>query len=185
MKKLILILLIILTSAQAEAQFFKDKSIDANIGYGVIVPYDDIDSAGSGFYLQGEYVLTISNWIDLRPYVGLILSKANDEDFNGNPTPYFVTSNALLFGGKARVTIPIPWVAPYFELGIGGSLGKFETFTPDTIINKSGLIYHIPVSIGLQLGPKHNIDLALTYCTQETVRQAVGAFAIGFTFPLN
>lgn len=185
MIKSIFILLIILTSAQANPQFFKDKAIDANIGYGISAPYDDVDIAGTGLYLQGEYVLTISNWFDLRPYAGLILTKANDKDLDGISTPYFSTTNAFLFGGKARVTIPIPWVAPYFELGIGGSLGKFKTFTPNTIINKSGLIYHIPISIGLQLGPKHNIDIAFTYYTQETVRQVVGALAIGFTFPLK
>jgi hypothetical protein len=44
---------------------------------------------------------------------------------------------------------------------------------------------HIPFSIGLALGPKHNIDVGFTYYYQPSVQQFSGATAIGFSFPLN
>ena len=97
---------------------------------------------------------------------------------------YKVTTKAFLFGGKARICAPIPWVAPYFETGIGASVGSFETITPFTYIKKQGLVMHIPLSMGLAIGRKHNIDLAFTYYYTPAVEQSSGAMAFGFTFPL-
>ena len=185
MKKSFIILFTILTSTQVEAQFLKEKSIDVSIGLGISAPYDDIDITGSGFYLQAEYVLDISKWTDVRPYAGLILTKADDKDLNQNPTIYKSTSNAFLIGGKTRITIPIPWVSPYFEVRVGASIGSFETFTPITNINKKGLIMHIPFSLGLELGRKHNFDITFTYYYQSSVEQFAGAAAFGVSIPLN
>lgn len=119
--------MIILASTQVKAQFIKEKSIDVSIGFGVSAPYDDDDVTGSGFYLQGEYVLTITKWIDIRSYAGLILTSADENE--QNPPEYKSTANAFLIGGKTRITAPIPWVAPYIEFGIGASFGSFETVT--------------------------------------------------------
>lgn len=66
------ILLMILTSTQVKAQFINEKSIDASIGLVLSAPCDDVYVAESGFCLQGEYVLTITKWIDIRPYAGLL-----------------------------------------------------------------------------------------------------------------
>lgn len=183
MKKTIVIILTILASTQVKAQFIKDKAIDISIGYGLSAPYDDVDISGSGFYLQGEFVLTLASWIDIRPYAGFVFTKTNDNEQNA--PDYKSNTNAFLIGGKTRITAPIPWVAPYVEFGIGASIGSFETVTPFTNINKSGLIMHIPFSIGLELGRKHNFDIAFTYYYQESVRQYTGAVAIGITIPLN
>lgn len=66
----------ILASAQVKAQLIKEKSLNISIGYGISAPYDDdVDISGSGFYLQGGYVLDLANWIDIRPYAGLIIDK--------------------------------------------------------------------------------------------------------------
>jgi len=91
----------------------------------------------------------------------------------------------LLLGGKARITAPIPWVAPYVEGGIGASIGSFETVTPGTSLQASGLIYHIPFTVGLSLGPWHNVDVAFTYYFHPTVRQYAGAAAFGISIPLK
>lgn len=186
MKKNLILLLIILISNLAEAQFIKEKSINAQIGYGVSVPYYSADDiVNNGFFMQGEYVLSITSWIELRPYAGLILTNSNGKDFHDNPTDEKAESKALLIGGKARVRAPIPWIAPYVEIGIGASIGKFETFTTYTNINRNGFIYHIPFSFGLELGQNNNVDLGLTYYFQPTVEQYTGAFAIGISIPLN
>ena len=183
MKKTYAIILIILASTHVSGQSIKEKSIDISIGYGLSTPYDDVDITGSGFYLQGEYVMTLAKWIDIRPYAGLILTKAEARE--ENLPEYKSTANAFLIGGKVRITAPIPWVAPYLEAGLGASIGSFETFTPFTDIKESGLIFHIPVSIGLELGPKHNFDIAFTYYFHNKVEQFAGAAAFGVSIPLN
>lgn len=182
----LIILIIFFASNIAEAQFVKEKSINAQIGYGISVPYTSFDEiADDGLFAQGELVLKVTSWFELRPYAGLILTNSNGKDVNDNPTDERAETKAFLLGGKARLRAPIPYVAPYVEIGIGTSIGKFETFAGFDNIDKSGIIYHIPFSIGLELGKNNNVDLGLVYYFQPTVEQFVGAFALGITFPLN
>lgn len=185
MKKLFLIL-VICTSTVVKAQFIKEKAINAQIGYGVSIPFESAtETADSGFFIQGELVLTAYSWLSFRPYVGFVTTSSNGKDLNNNPTFEKAETKAVLIGGKARVKAPIRWVAPYVELGFGASIGKFETFTAFTNIEKSGFVYHIPFAFGLELGPTNNVDLGLTYYVQPSVEQAVGAFALGITIPLD
>lgn len=185
-RKSLIVLIVILTSNLAEAQFIKERSINAQIGFGISVPYNSVDEiADRGFFAQGELVLKAASWVEFRPYAGFILTSSNGKDLSNNPTNEKAESKAFLLGGKARVRAPIPWVAPYIEIGIGTSIGKFETFTAFENIDKSGFIYHIPFSIGLELGKNNNVDLGFTYYFQPSVEQYVGAFAFGLTFPLN
>jgi hypothetical protein len=169
----------------ANAQPRIGKFIDVSVGLGLTAPYDDVDITGSGFYAQAEYVFGISKWFGIRPYAGLIITSPDKNVNQQNQPEYKVTSKAFLIGGKARIVAPIPWVAPYFEIGVGASIGSFETYTPFTNIKKNGIAMHIPFTIGLALGPKHNLDLAFTYYYQPSVEQFSGATAIGFSFPLN
>ncbi|WP_460219509.1 hypothetical protein [Psychroserpens sp. MEBiC05023] len=161
------------------------KFINASIGFGVSAPYEDVDISGYGFYAQGEYVIAISKWFGVRPYAGLILTSEDNSDLEINEAGYKVTSKAFLLGGKFRVAIPIPWVAPYLETGIGASIGSFETITPETNLEQKGVLLHIPVTLGLALGRKHNWDFAFTYYMHPSVEQFAGAAAIGFSFPLD
>ncbi|MBC7847975.1 MAG: hypothetical protein H7Y10_15950 [Flavobacterium sp.] len=169
----------------AKAQPRKGEFIKASVGLGLTAPYDEEDITGSGFYAQGEYVFGITKWFGLRPYAGFVLTSADKNTDPQNQPEYKVTSKAFLLGGKARILAPIPWVAPYFEVGVGASIGSFETYTPYTNIKKNGIVTHIPFTVGLALGPKHNLDLAFTYYYQPSVQQFSGATAIGFSFPLN
>lgn len=156
------------------------------IGYGLSAPSYSVDEiVDDGFFAQGELVLKAASWVEFRPYVGFILTNSNGNDLNDNPTNEKAESKAFLLGGKARVRAPIPWVAPYIEVGIGTSIGKFETFTAFDNIDKSGIIYHIPLSFGLELGRNNNIDLGFAYYLQPSVEQYAGAFAIGITIPLK
>lgn len=186
MKKILFVSILLLTSYLTQAQFIKEKSINAQIGYGISVPYNSVGNvADGGFFLQGELILKAASWVELRPYAGVIFTNSNGKDLNNNPTSEKAESKAFNLGGKARVRAPIPWVAPYLEGGIGVSLGKFETSTVFKYISRSGIIYHIPFSLGLELGRNNNVDLGLTYFYQPTVEQYSGAFAVGLTFPLN
>ena len=186
MKKILLILAVAFSINTINAQFIQNKSISAQIGYGLSSTYDSAQSfVDGGFYAQGELILEVASWIDLRPYAGVVFTSSDGEDLNGNPTTETATTNAFLFGGKARVRAPFRWVAPYFEIGIGASVGKFETLTIFDNISQSGFIYHIPFSLGLELGRNNNFDFGFTYYVQPTVRQFAGAVAVGVTFPLD
>ena len=186
MKKIILFVAIVFTVNVINAQFIKSKSISTQIGFGLSAPVNSTaDFMDTGFFVQGELILEIESWLELRPYVGFVSTNPIGEDFDGNPTNEFATTKALLLGGKARVRAPIKWAAPYFEIGIGTSIGSFETSTDFDVISRSGLIYHVPVSLGLELGRNNNFDLGFSYYLQPSVEQFTGAVTIGVTFPLN
>jgi len=186
MGKTLTLLIIVITSNLVEAQFIKKKSLNAQIGYGLSSPYNSADKiVDDGIFAQGELVMKVASWIEFRPYAGFVLTNSNGKDLNKNPTNEKAESKAFLLGGKARVRAPIPWVAPYVEIGIGTSIGKFETLTAFDNIDKSGIIYHIPFSFGLEFGKNNNVDLGFAYYFQPSVEQYVGAFAIGITFPLT
>lgn len=185
MKKFTILLLISITTF-CNAQSDYKKAINAQIGYGLSSPYESTDDiTDSGFFIQGEYVITYKSWLELKPYIGLITTNSDGKDLNDNPTDEKAVTKAFLIGGKIRVRAPLRWVAPYAEVGIGASVGKFETFTSTIDIEKSGLIYHIPVAFGLELGRNNNFDFGFTYYFQPTVKQFAGAIAIGITFPLK
>ncbi|CAC9974198.1 outer membrane beta-barrel protein [Flavobacterium panici] len=164
------------------------KFIYASIGLGLTTSYykeknpEIID--GSGFYAQGEYVVGLTSWFSLRPYAGIIITSTN-ENLEKNPENYKVTTKAFSLGGKVRICAPIPWVAPFVEGGIGTSIGSFETYIPDVNIKKNGMVFDIPFSFGLALGPKNNIDVAFTYLFHPAADQFSGAVAAGFSFPLD
>lgn len=186
MRKAIILLLIILSSNLLKAQFIKEKSINAQVGYGLSAPYNSVDDVvATGFLALGELVLKVASWFEMRPYAGFIITNSNGKDVNNNPTNEKAESKAFLAGGKVRLRAPIPWVAPYTEIGIGASIGKFETLTTFDTINKIGVIYHIPFAFGLELGKNNNVDLGFSYYFQPSVEQFSGAFAVGITFPLK
>lgn len=185
MKKTLLILFTIFGLTRVQAQFISEEFIEVSAGYGLSVPYDEVGFYGTGYFAQGEYVLGINEWIDLRPYAGYIFTEMN-ESFGGPIKPEDkATVNAFLFGGKARVRIPIDWVAPYAELGIGGTVGSFETVTAKRDFQKSGVFAHVPFSLGLELGPNHNVTVELTGYLHNSPAQVTGAVAIGISFPIG
>ena len=176
-------LLSLVFSNLVNAQLKKGDYINAAIGYGISFPTDKSTITGTGFYAQGEYVHSISKWFSVRPYAGIVLISGNS-DRQQYQYDYHVTTKALLIGGKVRISAPIPYVAPYIELGLGASIGSFETYTPLINNKKSGIISHIPFSLGLALGHKHKLDVGFTYYYHQSVEHFTGAVAIGFTFPL-
>ncbi len=181
-----MLIIIVLISNLVEAQFIKEKSINVQIGYGLSSPINSVDEVvDDGFFAQGELVLKAASWIEFRPYAGFIFTSSNGKDLNGNPTNEKAETKAFLLGGKTRVRAPIPWVAPYVEIGLGTSIGKFETLTFIDNIDKGGMLFHIPFSFGLELGKDNNVDLGFAYYIQPAVEQYAGAFAVGVTFPLN
>lgn len=182
---ILLFITTVFSTCPSSAQTRKGEFINASIGLGISSPDDESDIFGNGFYAQGEYILNLNTWFGLRPYAGLILTSPDSSDNQENQSAYEVTSKAFLLGGKIRATAPIPWIAPYFEIGVGASMGSFKTFTPLTNIEENGILFHVPFSIGLALGRKNSFEIEYTYYFQPSVEQACGAVAIGYTFPLR
>lgn len=182
------ILLSSITQAQTTGNFIK-----ASIGYGSSSSYyiedygsqDEVDVMGGGLYLQGEYIIGLKSWFSVRPYAGAIFESVDKNQNIQNQPQYKVTTNAFLMGGKVRFCAPIPWVAPFIEGGIGTSMGKFETFTPNVDFNKSTILLHIPFSIGLAVGRHNNFEIGISGYFHPAAKQSTGVFAIGYNFPLD
>lgn len=188
----LIIIFILFFTNHTKAQPRVGKSINVSVGLGISTSYyienygnqNELDVDGDGFYAQGEYIIGISKWFGIRPYAGLILTSSDGGNPHGEPN-YKVTTNAFLLGGKARLCAPIPYVAPFIELGIGTSIGSFQTFTPSTNYKKSTVLMHVPVNFGLAVGRKHNIEIAVSYYLTPAADQFSGAMAIGYNFPID
>lgn len=167
----------------AFAQPQTGEFINASIGVGACFPNDETDIIGDGFYAQAEYVWAPLSWFGVRPYAGVIIASGESED--PELQGYKVKSNAALLGAKVRLAAPIPYVAPFIESGIGLSAGSFETYTPFTNLKKSGVLLHVPLTLGLAIGRRHNYEVKFTYYYHNAVKQVSGAAAIGFTLPIN
>jgi len=141
---------------------------------------------GSGFYAAGEFVLVPNMWVSPRLYGGLLLT-STDSSTCGGAAPCDVGAKIGFLGAKGRLTFPIPYVAPFFELGVGMSVGTITTQV-GTIDAKdfSGVTYHVPFALGLSVGEMHHyvVDLALTYLVHPDQSQIDGALAISLAFPL-
>lgn len=191
-KIFIVITFITFSSNQAKAQT-TGNYIKASIGYGSSSSYyieeygsqDELDVMGGGLYLQGEYIMGIKSWYSVRAYAGAIFESVDKNQNVQNQPFYKVTTNAFLMGGKARICAPIPWVAPFIEGGIGASIGKFETITPNVDYNKSTVLLHIPFSIGLAIGKRNSLEIAISGYFHPTAKQSTGIFAVGYTIPVN
>ncbi len=175
-------LLVIAVSGTLWAQPKTGQFVNISVGLGISAYDEEVDFSGTGFYVQSEYVHAPKKWLGLRPYIGLILTSGDDNTAFPNSD---VSTNALMIGGKTRILAPIPWVAPYIELGIGTSIGSFKTLTPFTNISKSGLVAHIPFSIGLAVGKDNGVDIAFTYYYHPSIDQFAGAAAFGLSFRLD
>lgn len=186
MKKILFIVFVILASTEVQAQFIEEKSHYISLGLGMSAPYENLDLLQNpGVYAQGEYVLSPASWIDIRPYAGLILTKFKEKDPDEVEPKYRSSANALLLGAKTRITAPVSLVAPYFEIGVGASLGSFETITPYKTIEENGVFLHIPFSLGLEFGSQKNIDFKLTYYFHNNFEQFTGAAALGISYPVG
>lgn len=174
-------------SNQAKSQE-EGNAIKASIGFvsstSNYIEEDPEIIDGSGFYAEGEYVIGLTTWFSVRPYAGVILT-STDEDAVKNPKGYRVETKAFLVGGKVRLCAPIPWVAPFIEAGIGTSIGSFVTYTKDVNKKASGAQVHIPISVGLAVGRKNNIEIGISFYGHPSIEQSSGVFAAGLSFPLD
>ncbi|RYZ75239.1 MAG: hypothetical protein EOP06_32655 [Proteobacteria bacterium] len=174
----------LLCSTSLFAQPNTGTFITASIGIGETTPYyeNDTEIIGSGFFAQGEYVWSPLSWFGFRPYAGVVFA-SGDKEIEGNK--FDIRTNAFLLGAKVRIAAPIPYVAPFIESGIGFSAGSFETHTELSNVSKDGVFFHVPLTLGLAVGKRHNFEVKFSYFFQVATEQVFGGVAGGFTFPLE
>ena len=133
--------------------------IAAWLGYGLSSAEKDDGPMGEGFYAEGEYILMLSEWFSPRAYAGTLITFSNaDPVCRENGIKCAVSAKIGFLGVKGRLTIPIPYIAPFLELGIGTSIGTMTTRTLTVDDGMTGITYHVPFAIGLSLGEDHSFD---------------------------
>jgi hypothetical protein len=140
----------------------------------------------------------MSDWFTPRGYAGLLLTfdDAADDDVcqeevsrpqrRTTVTEFCeVTAKIGFLGAKGRLGIPIPYVAPFLELGLGLSFGVLRTRTIVVDEETEGVAYHIPAAVGLMIGEHHEFEVALSFLYHPEQRQLGGAFAFGMMFAVR
>ena len=153
------------------------------LGYTFAQEKDHADGMGTGGFLEAEYVFRPSHVFSPRLYAGALVTFPDDKSCGGDPCD--VESKIVFAGAKARIMAPIPYVGPFFELGLGVSAGYLRTLARlDVDERTSGVAIHIPFAIGLALGRRHQYDLEFSYLFHVAERQTGGAVAFGLGFPV-
>ncbi len=156
-----------------------------SLGVGLSDQYATHHGSGTGFYAEGEYALEVASWFMPRAYAGLLLTFPDRGSCDGSGAPCDVSTKIGFAGGKIRLLAPIPYVAPFIELGLGLSVGVLTTRTPEEDDGSVNLAYNIPVTLGLALGKDHGVEVALAYLVHPAAKQVDGALALSLAFPLR
>jgi hypothetical protein len=170
-------------SAAAQSQ-----RLAVGVGIGSTLPLDEAasDLGGNGFggVAEVEYIYESVEWLTPRAYAGAAFMAPRDCEAGVSPCD--VSTKIGFLGAKARLLAPFPYVAPFIELGLGGSLGSLSTRVGDTVDHHTnGVTYHVPVTIGLALGERRQFEIALSYLLHPAEEQYTGAFGLRFEFPLG
>lgn len=154
------------------------------IGYGLSSASGQSQTMGTGFFAMGEYAYELSIAFEPRAYAGLLLTSP---DKNGcfEADHCEVIAKIGFVGVKGRLIAPIPYIAPFLELGLGVSAGYLRTKLLTVDERTRGVSLHFPVTFGLALGEHHNFELAFLYLYHPSEKQVAGAVALGMTFALH
>lgn len=142
---------------------------------------------GRGGAVSLEYIENWTRWVSGRLYGGLFLSGSNRGSCSAGVEPCSVSSQIGVAGGKGRLLIPIPYVAPFLELGAGVSAGSIETrmggrgFRQPLDEDRSGFFFHRQGSLGLAFGARHQHDLSFDFFFHRPWHVAA-TFALGIGF---
>jgi hypothetical protein len=161
-------------------------SIAAGVGFAFPEQQNgrDVPGSGTGAYLEGEYIFRLTEWFTPRLYGGLLFAPP-ESNCGAGVTPCDVSARILFAGGKFRLMAPFPYVGPYLELGIGASAGRISTQSGTVVSEQmSGITYHVPVTLGLAIGDRHQYEVQLQYLFHPSQSEFCGALAIGLIIPL-
>jgi len=145
----------------------------------------DVEGRGAGAYAKAEYVFRPVHWFTPRLYAGTVLAPADEGSCGAGVDACDVSAKIFFFGGKFRLMAPIPYVGPFIELGIGGSIGRITTRSGTQVdATTKGLMYHVPFALGLALGERHQVDVTVQALAHPEQKATCGGFALGVTLDL-
>jgi hypothetical protein len=178
-----LLALLVTLPVAAQDEDETPHALAVSAGFGFTFPTDNtIDATSNGAFGEVEYIYRRVEWFTPRAYAGLVLTSPEYCEL----VDCDVSSKIGFIGVKGRLLIPIPYVAPFIELGLGASLGSLTTRIGTLVdIEDSGLMYHIPFALGLVLGKSRQVELSFKYLSHPAQEQFNGALALGIVFPLH
>ncbi len=161
-------------------------ALGVSLGLGIVAPTSaDASGHGQGVVATGEYVFWPSSWFSPRLYAGLEVAP-REHDCDRGVTPCDVSGEFGFAGAKGRLLAPIPWVAPYLELGLGAAAGHFSTRSGTSVDRVfDGVTYEVPFSLGLAMGSRRQFELGLQYLIHPEARQVGGGIGIGLRIPVG
>jgi len=122
----------------------------------------EVSGRGTGAYAEAEYIFRLAHWFTPRLYAGALLT-APDSNCGAGVVPCDVSAKIFFVGAKFRLMAPIPYVGPFIELGFGASAGHISTRSGYQVnVTGDGIMYHLPVALGLALGGRHQFEIALS-----------------------
>jgi hypothetical protein len=162
-----------------------DSALAVGVGLGVAFPSDpDVDGSASGGYGKVEYIRLFDHWISPRAYAGLLLAAPDRDECGAGVAPCDVSARIGFVGGKLRLMAPLPYAGPFVELGLGASIGRLTTRSGPVDVAGSGVMWHVPWSIGIAFGERHQYELGLEFLEHPDQEQTASAFSFAFAFGL-
>jgi hypothetical protein len=154
-------------------------------GLGISFPQSHRDGHGLGGSLVYEQLLVGPRWASVRAYGGAFFSRSDQASCVGNLQVCDVSSQIGVGGAKVRFLVPIPYVAPFIEVGAGLSAGSITTripaygSLPEINEGEFGLLFHIPAGLGLAFGRRHQHKISLDYFSYPGQDHVTGTVSLG------
>lgn len=142
---------------------------------------------GAGYTLQADFIIAPYEWFNVRAYLGMIKvgRRANDEYCEQQGIHCHVTAHGAIGGLMARLTVPIPWISPFIGAGLGSTFGRYSHRTPNDYTRRNGMFMHVPLTLGLALGPHSEVDLGATVLRHPGSRGDIVSVYLALTLPLT
>lgn len=165
------------------AQLRRDGQAVAALGFAF--PGEPHDAYGVGAGMSYDRGIWGPDWAQVRVYGGGFFSRTRAESCARSVEPCTVSSNIGVAGAKLRLLAPIPYVAPYFEFGMGTSLGSVTTRVgaygayPLLDESHSGVLFHVPLAWGFAFGRNYRHKVSLEYFVHPGRKHVTGVLALG------
>jgi hypothetical protein len=175
----------VLALAGGAARAEPDHAMGMTAGVALAAPDSNArrDGYGFGAMLMAEYVKAPGNWFSPRFYTGLVL--ASPQPTCTDAFPCDISAYLAFLGAKFRLLLPIPYVGPFLELGLGASVGHMAAHVGQSLAyDASGLFFEIPFAFGLALGAEHRFQLSFQYLLHPGQSMGTGALSIGYDFSI-
>jgi hypothetical protein len=180
--------LLVMAAFPAAAAEESPRAVSVSAGLGFAFPTDQnghgVPGNGAGAYAEGEYVFRLAHWFTPRAYAGFVYAPP-ESNCGTNVAPCDVSARIVFAGGKARLMAPIPYVGPFFELGVGLSAGHLSTQSGTVVAHDStGVFVDVPFALGIAFGDRHQYAFKFDYLFHPEQQQFTGAAALGLSFDL-